>query len=461
MSRLEQMRQHFLQRVYHDQQQSALRATATRSSSLTHAKSIHNIPKCYTTSSSSSSPQSSQCIPLKRTASELHSISSAKYASHYHQHHRANVNRVAQTNHVNISRVKSLNNVYIGPNRVQMKSVNGNTTNTNNNNATIGIVNNNNNSSNGHIYSQSNGNVENGPVSTFNGKHGETKRYSTSSVNNNGGNNANNNGSMGVNRPNRTRVQTAQTIPSSTQSTASRRRAPNSTNNNNNNREELQCKHCQRQFAAKDRLERHVDICARILNKRRPVFNSSRQRLKEQFEQVESNITQNDSIGKQIVVSFQLQQYRHLLNIYLTIVIFHIFVKDNNVDIPPPITTKSKREKPNWRIVRQQFLESIKNSRLKQMELSDSDESNFETAIFQPIEVTKRYQDETIRTDRDERSKENRCVDRNEEHWYPGLSHDSTNFKCCSYCKRTFGANVIVKHETICGRLYRKKHFDV
>lgn len=34
-------------------------------------------------------------------------------------------------------------------------------------------------------------------------------------------------------------------------------------------------------------------------------------------------------------------------------------------------------------------------------------------------------------------------------------------FKYCSYCKRSFGVHVIIKHETICGKLFRKKHFNV
>ena len=42
--------------------------------------------------------------------------------------------------------------------------------------------------------------------------------------------------------------------------------------------------------------------------------------------------------------------------------------------------------------------------------------------------------------------------------WNPSTEN---NFKCCSYCKRTFGGNVISKHETICGKLFRKKHFNV
>ena len=41
------------------------------------------------------------------------------------------------------------------------------------------------------------------------------------------------------------------------------------------------------------------------------------------------------------------------------------------------------------------------------------------------------------------------------------LDRSGNNTMCCSYCKRTFGANVILKHETICGRLFRKKHFNV
>lgn len=38
---------------------------------------------------------------------------------------------------------------------------------------------------------------------------------------------------------------------------------------------------------------------------------------------------------------------------------------------------------------------------------------------------------------------------------------DDDIFKYCSYCKRSFGVHVIIRHETICGKLFRKKHFNV
>lgn len=41
---------------------------------------------------------------------------------------------------------------------------------------------------------------------------------------------------------------------------------------------ELQCKHCSRKFAAKERLDKHAEICAKTFHKQRPVFNSAKQR---------------------------------------------------------------------------------------------------------------------------------------------------------------------------------------
>ena len=209
MSRLEQMRQNFLLRVYSEQQHSL----PLSKPALSWAKSMHNIPSLVKISQLQSQ--------LRRTTSGLHSTYNIKYGPSYATIQQS-AHNIIQTN---ISRVKSLNNINLAtPNGVKLKC----------------------------ISSKQN---EQFP-----------KRNSTPSVNTHG-TNAN---SAKVNRPTRPAIGSG-TLP------AEHKRSMV----NSNSRNELQCLHCNRKFAAQERLDKHVEICAKTLNKQRTVFNSSKQRLKE------------------------------------------------------------------------------------------------------------------------------------------------------------------------------------
>lgn len=58
----------------------------------------------------------------------------------------------------------------------------------------------------------------------------------------------------------------------------SRQSSSTSTKLNASNSSQHQCKHCQRKFSSKDRLDKHASICGRISKKHRPIFHSSKQR---------------------------------------------------------------------------------------------------------------------------------------------------------------------------------------
>lgn len=219
MSRLEQMRQHFLQRVHSEQQQLSLQFTKTKTkSSLNSAKSIQNISNLLKIS-----PGQSQ---LRRTPSCLQA-SSYGYNNKFIREHSFLesadlLSRGRSPVKTNLSRVKSLNSISsLAPSRLKPKSVSS--------------------------------------------KQSEsTKRNLTPIGNETQANNAK------VNRPNTTR---AAPNGSRALSEEQKRATTNSS-----------CKHCDRTFSAKDRLDKHVNICAKTLHKQRPIFNSAKQRFKGQLQ---------------------------------------------------------------------------------------------------------------------------------------------------------------------------------
>lgn len=217
MSRLEQMRQHFLQRVHSEQQQLSLQLPKTKTgSSLNCAKSIQNISSLLKISPGSQ---------LRRTPSCLQA-SSYGYNNKFIQEHgfldSADLLSRGSPVKNNLSRVKSLNSISsLAPSRLKPKSVSS--------------------------------------------KQSEsTKRNLTPVGNETQANNAK------VNRPNTTR---AAPNGSRALSEEHKRATTNSS-----------CKHCDRTFLAKDRLDKHVNICAKTLHKQRPIFNSAKQRFKGQLQ---------------------------------------------------------------------------------------------------------------------------------------------------------------------------------
>ena len=86
----------------------------------------------------------------------------------------------------------------------------------------------------------------------------------------------------------------------------------------------------------------------------------------------------------------------------------------------------------NWKMSRKYFLNTIKEAKLKAFHSNNESSCN----------ITE---------------KEEVLINNNNNN----NNNVATNMMYCSYCKRTFGMSVIIKHEIICGKLYRKKHFNV
>lgn len=119
------------------------------------------------------------------------------------------------------------------------------------------------------------------PAASVNGK-SNTKRSVAPSVNNSANSEHEGYTRKRVNRP----------IKSITSS-----RASESGENKRNaaNKNELQCKHCQRKFSTRDRLEKHMDICQKTFKKQRPKFNSVKQRLKEMDAPKDADLNQEST----------------------------------------------------------------------------------------------------------------------------------------------------------------------
>lgn len=96
------------------------------------------------------------------------------------------------------------------------------------------------------------------------------------------------------------------------------------------------------------------------------------------------------------------------------------------------------RDKPNWKESRQKFLQALREAKRK--------------AAATEVEVEVVTKDDV---DDHDQEKENGSEQLSE------LDSGAQPLVNCSYCRRTFSELVILKHETICGRLYRKKNFNV
>ena len=268
MSRLEQMRQHFLQRVYSEQAATAVvsqqnynnyhyqKSSTPARAALSSAKSLAHLPSTSVHQKISANYQSPyQQQPyhplMRRTPSCMttSSISSVKARVDRRNSSASN----CSTGSTSLSRVKSLTSIHQQQQHLEPYRP---------------------------------------PAPAKVSKHSQAPlaKVQPSRVNStasSAGSKVNSSSSRAPQPP--TTSQTSSTGTSSraaveSNSGSSSQRRPSSTNSNRsshstrNEQASLECKHCARPFAAKERLDKHVTICAKTSTKRRPVFSSARQR---------------------------------------------------------------------------------------------------------------------------------------------------------------------------------------
>lgn len=259
MSRLEQMRAHFLQRVYNEQEVSTNTVKnhyqqKSVARTLSSAKSVAHLPSSRDYHNNSYQNQNYQKISsnqnyhhhyqMRRTPSCLTSSSTSGLRARID---RRNSSSSSCSSSSNLSRVKSLTSIHqqnLEPYRVQPAKVSK-------------------------VYKQ---NVEHFPQT----KGIQTSEGPSSKVNN-----------STVSKVNKASQQATITSSSKVSNTSFRENRRPSTNGNSSSlgtrgsqaeQPKLECKHCGRSFAAKERLDKHVTICEKTSSKKRPVFSSARQR---------------------------------------------------------------------------------------------------------------------------------------------------------------------------------------
>ncbi len=265
MSRLEQMRQHFLQRVYSEQAATAVvsqqnynnyhyqKSSTPARAALSSAKSLAHLPSTSVHQKISANYQSPyQQQPyhplMRRTPSCMttSSISSVKARVDRRNSSASN----CSTGSTSLSRVKSLTSIHQQQQHLEPYRP---------------------------------------PAPAKVSKHSQAPlaKVQPSRVNSTASSVGSKVNSRAPQPP--TTSQTSSTGTSSraaveSNSGSSSQRRPSSTNSNRsshstrNEQASLECKHCARTFAAKERLDKHVTICAKTSTKRRPVFSSARQR---------------------------------------------------------------------------------------------------------------------------------------------------------------------------------------
>lgn len=153
-----------------------------------------------------------------------------------------------------------------------------------------------------------------------------------------------------------------------------------------------QCQLCKRKFTAKERFEKHTQICEKTFNKKRPVFNSIHQRLNEPKEITEDSppkeVRQNYS---NIQFEFRLILQKNCTHIFVSSAIYGlplilVLCLQNDVDVAKPGKADDQRTSAvsngNWKATRQQFLDDIRNARLKnKMNTALEDEISIHVAI--------------------------------------------------------------------------------